>query len=79
MLPKKFSRHLDRSGVCYGGHAYCLSKKGAINLSKYLNPMKESGDVLVSKLIIEEKLNAYSVYPCLFLQNTKFESKTKIV
>ena len=78
-LPVKFSRHLDISGFCMGGHAYCLSKKGSQLLSSYLSPMQDSGDVLISKLIVEKKIKAYSVYPCLFLQDMKFGSKTNIV
>lgn len=79
VLPVKFSKSLDTSGLCYGGHAYCISKKGANYLSKLLSPMKDSGDILVSKLITAKKINAYSVYPCLFLQNTEFQSKTKVI
>lgn len=78
VLPEKFSKNLDKSGVCTGGHAYCLSRKGAIYLSEFLDPMKESGDNLINKLIIEKKINAYSIYPCLFLQNSKFDSKTEV-
>jgi len=77
-LPVKFSNHLDVSGYSMGGHAYCLSKKGAKLLSSYLSPMRDSGDVLISHLIVEKKIKAFSVYPCLFLQDMKFGSKTNI-
>ena len=78
VLPVKYSKHLDSAGVCTGGHAYCLSKNGAIKLKHYLSPMRESGDELIVKLITENKINAYSVYPCLFLQNSSFASKTRM-
>ncbi len=77
ILPNMFSNNLDTSGLCSGGHAFCLSHKGAILLSKHLNPMKMSGDELVCKLISEKKIKAYSVYPCLFSQNKLFESETR--
>ena len=77
-FPAKFSKHLDASGYCMGGHAYCLSKNGAKLLSSYLSPMQDSGDVLISHLIVEKKIKAYSVYPCLFFQDRrKFGSKTR--
>lgn len=76
--PKKYSSHLDTSGTALGGHAYCLSDKGAKKLMQYLNPMRECGDILIKKLIEQNALNAYSVYPCLFQQNKSFGSKTEI-
>lgn len=78
-IPVKFSKHLDQSGFSMGGHAYCLSKKGASLLSSYLTPMRESGDILFSDLISENKIKAFSVYPCLFLQDPKFGSKTIVI
>lgn len=78
-LPVKFSRHLDRSGYSTGGHAYCLSARGAKILSHHLNPMRESGDLLFSRLVAEEKINSFSVYPCLFKQNRDFDSKTEVI
>lgn len=77
-LPLKFSKHLDMSGYSTGGHAFCLSKKGAKLLSSYLSPMRDSGDLLISRLIVEKKIKAFSVYPCLFIQDLRFGSKTKI-
>jgi GR25 family glycosyltransferase involved in LPS biosynthesis len=76
LIPKKYSKNLDISGYSMGGHSYCLSKKGAKILSENLNPMRDSGDLLVSRLIIEKKIKAFSVYPCLFTQNSLFTSKT---
>lgn len=78
-LPVKFSKHLDISGYSTGGHAYCLSKKGAQLLSSYLSPMRDSGDLLVSRLITEKKIKAFSVYPCLFFQDQQFASKTEVI
>jgi GR25 family glycosyltransferase involved in LPS biosynthesis len=78
-LPLKFSKHLDISGYSMGGHAYCLSKKGAQILSAHMTPMRDSGDLLISRLISEKKIKAYSVYPCLFLQDSGFGSKTNTV
>ncbi len=78
-LPTKFSKHLDIAGFSMGGHAFCLSKKGAKLLSSNLSPMKDSGDILISKLIVEKKVKAFSVYPCLFLQDIRFGSKTNVV
>ena len=75
-LPVKFSAHLDRSGYSTGGHAYCLSNKGAKLLSRYLNPMCDSGDLLFSRLVSEQQINSFSVYPSLFIQNRDFASKT---
>lgn len=77
-IPKKYSWHLDKSGTGLGGHAYCISSQGAKKLMQYLTPMKESGDVLIKKLIEQNLLNAYSVYPCLFEQNKVFGSKTEL-
>jgi glycosyl transferase family 25 len=77
-IPKTYSEHLDKSGTGLGGHAYCISKQGAGKLMRYLTPMKESGDVLIKKLIEQNLLNAYSVYPCLFEQNKSFGSKTEL-
>lgn len=77
-IPSKFSKHLDIAGFSMGGHAFCLSKKGAKLLSSYLSPMKVSGDILISKLIVEKKIKAFSVYPCLFLQDINFGSKTNV-
>lgn len=74
--PVRFSRHLDISGFSMGGHAYCVSRKGAHLLNEYLTPMRASGDILFSELILEHKINAFSVYPCLFAQDGKFGSKT---
>lgn len=77
--PKRFTRNLDISGFSMGGHAFCISKKGAALLSSHLNPMKDSGDVLLSQLIRENKIKAFSVYPCLFSQDRrKFGSKTRV-
>jgi|GEM_PF-2971642 len=78
-LPAKFTKHLDVSGYSTGGHAFCLSRKGATILSSYLTPMRDSGDLLISRLIVEEKIQAFSVYPCLFIQDNRFASKTKSV
>lgn len=78
-LPLKFSKHLDISGYSMGGHAYCLSKKGAQLLSSYLSPMRDSGDLLISRLVVEKKIKAFSVYPCLFFQDRKFASKTDTI
>jgi glycosyl transferase, family 25 len=78
-LPKKISTNLDLAGTSLGGHAYCISKKGAEKLMSYMTPMKESGDVLISKLIQNDLINAYAVYPCLFDQNRVFKSKTEVV
>jgi GR25 family glycosyltransferase involved in LPS biosynthesis len=78
-LPVRFSSHLDKSGYSTGGQAFCISKKGARILQKHLSPMRDSGDLLISRLILENKLNAYSVYPCLFLQNALFPSKTIVI
>lgn len=77
IMPNTFSKHLDTAGICNGGHAYCISAKGANLLKQYLVPMKRSGDELVSELIQQEKIKAYAVYPCLFLQNPVFPSKTR--
>ena len=77
-LPVKFSAHLDRSGYSTGGHAYCLSNKGAKLLSWNLNPMRDSGDLLFSRLVTEQQINSFSVYPGLFIQNRDFASKTDI-
>jgi glycosyl transferase, family 25 len=79
IIPEKISKNLDKSGSSLGGHAYCLSKKGAEKLMLHMNPMRDSGDLLVSRLIQTGALNAYSVYPCLFNQNREFESKTEVV
>lgn len=77
--PSRYSRNLDFSGYCMGGHAYCLSKKGARLINSYLSPMRDSGDVLISQLILEKKIKAFSVYPCLFAQDRdRFGSKTRI-
>lgn len=76
--PRKYSAHLDLSGFSMGGHAFCLSAKGARLLSTHLSPMRDSGDVLISELIIQQKIKAYSVYPCLFLQDATFGSKTNV-
>jgi len=78
-LPIKYSKHLDFAGYCTGGHAYCISKKGAKIISANLSPMRDSGDVLISRLITKNKIKAFSVYPCLFLQDRKFASKTEII
>ena len=76
--PVKFSMHLDISGYSMGGHAYCISKKGAQILSEHLTIMRDSGDILFSDLILKNKINAFSVYPCLFAQDSKFGSKTNV-
>ena len=78
-LPTKYSTYLDRSGYSTGGHAYCLSNKGAKILSKHLNPMRDSGDLLFSRLVSEEKIQSFSVNPSLFVQNRNFESKTETI
>ena len=77
--PRKYSAHLDFSGFSMGGHAFCLSAKGARLLSSCLSPMRDSGDVLISELIIQKKIKAFSVYPCLFLQDATFGSKTNVL
>ncbi len=77
IMPRAYSKHLDMAGVCNGGHAYCLSLKGAKLLKEHLVPMKKSGDELVSEMISQHKIKAYAVYPCLFLQNSVFPSKTR--
>lgn len=78
--PRRISKHLDKSGITNGGHAFCLSKKGAQHLMQFLNPMEICGDDLFRLLISENKLKSYSVYPCLFDQNKKmFPSKTESV
>lgn len=76
--PVKFSQHLDYSGYSTGGHAYCISKKGAEILSAHLKPMCSSGDVLVGELLLTKKIKVFCVYPCLFEQNSNFDSKTII-
>lgn len=76
--PVKFSKYLDYSGYSTGGHAYCISRKGAEILSAHLKPMFASGDVLVGELLLAKKIKAFSVYPCLFEQNSYFDSKTII-
>ena len=77
--PKKYSTYLDLSGTALGGHAYALSNKGANKLMAHMTPMQKSGDILIKKLIENNEIEAYSVYPCLFGQNEKFGSKTEVV
>jgi GR25 family glycosyltransferase involved in LPS biosynthesis len=76
-LPKYFSSNLDLAGASLGGHAYCISKRGAEKLMNHMKPMKDSGDLLLYRLILNNLVNAYSIYPCLFDQNRAFKSKTE--
>lgn len=78
--PKKVSNHLDKAGLVNGGHAYCLSKKGAAFLNTFLHPITLAGDRLLWGLTKKGLLNAYAVYPNLFKQdNKKFGSKTSVL
>lgn len=73
-----YSTYLDIPGDCTGGHAYVVSRAGADYLRTFYHPMQLTGDLLLAKLIREEKVNAYSIYPCLFDQDTKkFKSTTR--
>ncbi len=78
-LPEKYSKHLDLAGYSTGGHSFCLSKKGAHVLSSFLSPMRDSGDLLISRLIVEKKIKAFSTFPCLFIQDKNFDSKTAVL
>ena len=78
-IPSRYTTYLDLSGYSTGGHAYCLSSKGSKILSKHLKPMRDSGDLLFSRLVSEEKIKSFSVNPSLFIQNRNFESKTETV
>ena len=55
-------------------HAYCVSRKGAINIINNL-PLKMTIDLFIAKLIRQKILKAYASYPSLFFQNIEIESE----
>ncbi len=76
-VPVKYSKHVDYSEKFVGGHAMCLSKKGAMILSDYLNPMVLSGDLLINDLLSMKKIKCFSIVPVLFDQDRiTFKSMT---
>lgn len=76
-IPRKYNTLLDYSGTSLGAHALCLSRKGIEKLKKEMHPLREGSDQLINKLINESKIDAYSIYPQLFMQLDKADSDTR--
>lgn len=64
---RPYSKHLDRAGYHQGMHAYAVSRKGAAILHAHGLPVTAPVDVLVGLLIVEGKLNAFSVREDMFI------------
>ena len=65
------NKFLDKCYKPYCRHAYSVSRKGASKILEMTIPMKMSGDQMISNLIKQNKINAYSSIPTLFYQNRK--------
>ena len=76
-LPKKFNTNIDFAGNSFGGHAFIISRNGIKKLLNNMELLREGGDVLVNKLITENSLNAFSIYPLLFKQLNKNINSTR--
>ena len=70
-MTQNINKFLDKCYKPYCRHAYSVSRKGASKILEMTIPMKMSGDQMISNLIKQKKINAYSSIPTLFYQNRK--------
>ena len=77
MLPAPYSTHLQKAGFHDCTHAYALSLSAAKKLVNVQSPVIYRADNLLSAMVLQGKLNAYSVKRSLFSQEI-FENSTHV-
>lgn len=68
MMPRPLTTHLMRSGFHDCTHAYAVSSEGAKKLTAAQTPVKHRADNLLTALILDGALNAYTSRSFLFNQ-----------
>jgi glycosyl transferase, family 25 len=68
LLPKPFSKHLQRAGFHDLTHAYAVTDKACVKLIDQQTPVVFNSDSLLTYLVMNGKLNAFSTRPQFFTQ-----------
>ena len=68
LLPRPFSKHLQKAGFHDLLHAYAVTDEACKVLVERQTPVVFNSDPLVSYLIVNDKLNAFSTLPQFFTQ-----------
>lgn len=68
LLPKPFSKHLQRAGFHDLTHAYAVTDKACLKLIDQQTPVAFNSDSLLTYLVMNGKLNAFITRPQFFTQ-----------
>jgi glycosyl transferase family 25 len=68
LLPKPFSKHLQRAGFHDLTHAYAVTDKACMKLIDQQTPVAFNSDSLLTYLVMNGKLNAFITRPQFFTQ-----------
>lgn len=70
LLPRAYSRHLRRAGRHMCTHAYAVSREGARKLAAAQTPVNIAADQLLTRMVLQGRLDAYVAVPALFDQES---------
>ena len=68
LLPKPFSKHLQKAGFHDLTHAYAVTDKACVKLIDQQTPVAFNSDSLLTYLVMNGKLNAFITRPQFFTQ-----------
>ncbi|HYW33915.1 MAG TPA: glycosyltransferase family 25 protein [Balneolaceae bacterium] len=74
LYPRDYSKSLKKAGYHRGSHAYAINKSGVEKFLAYHDKIVTPADLMLSVMVVEDKMNAFITREKIFEQNRKFQS-----